>query len=110
MRASPGPRRVTGSSPTTPKVAKAGGSRPKSRLRFAFVPNLGARCLSDEGDIPMPRATWNGFLRLSLVSCPIYLTPATSEGANIRLHQLNPKTGNRVRQQLVDAETGDQVE
>ena len=58
----------------------------------------------------MPRATWNGFLRLSLVSCPIYLTPATSEGANIRLHQLNPKTGNRVRQQLVDAETGDQVE
>jgi DNA end-binding protein Ku len=58
----------------------------------------------------MPRATWNGFLRLSLVSCPIYLTPATSEGANIRLHQLNPKTGNRVRQQLVDAETGAQVE
>ena len=58
----------------------------------------------------MPRATWNGFLRLSLVSCPIYLTPATSESANIRLHQLNPKTGNRLRQQLVDAETGDPVE
>jgi DNA end-binding protein Ku len=58
----------------------------------------------------MPRATWNGFLRLSLVSCPIYLTPATSESANIRLHQINPKTGNRVRQQLVDAETGDPVE
>ena len=58
----------------------------------------------------MPRATWNGFLRLSLVSCPIYLTPATSEAANIRLHQINPKTGNRVKQQLVDAETGDMVE
>jgi DNA end-binding protein Ku len=58
----------------------------------------------------MPRATWNGFLRLSLVSCPIYLTPATSEGSNIRLHQLNPKTGNRVRQQLVDGETGDKIE
>jgi DNA end-binding protein Ku len=58
----------------------------------------------------MPRATWNGFLRLSLVSCPIYLTPATSESSNIRLHQLNPKTGNRVRQQLVDSETGDPVE
>jgi DNA end-binding protein Ku len=58
----------------------------------------------------MPRATWNGFLRLSLVSCPIYLTPATSESTNIRLHQLNPKTGNRVRQQLVDSETGDKVE
>ena len=58
----------------------------------------------------MPRATWNGFLRLSLVSCPIYLTPATSEAANIRLHQINPKTGNRVKQQLVDAESGDTVE
>jgi DNA end-binding protein Ku len=59
---------------------------------------------------PMPRATWNGFLRLSLVSCPIYLTPATSEAANIRLHQINPATGNRVKQQLVDAETGEPVE
>jgi DNA end-binding protein Ku len=58
----------------------------------------------------MPRATWNGFLRLSLVSCPIYLTPATSEASNIRLHQINPATGNRVRQQLVDAETGDPIE
>jgi DNA end-binding protein Ku len=58
----------------------------------------------------MPRATWNGFLRLSLVSCPIYLTPATSEAKNIRLHQLNPATGNRVRQQLVDSETDEPVE
>jgi DNA end-binding protein Ku len=58
----------------------------------------------------MPRATWNGFLRLSLVSCPIYLTPATTETAQIRLHQINPGTGNRVRQQLVDAETGDPIE
>lgn len=58
----------------------------------------------------MPRATWNGFLRLSLVSCPIYLTPATSESTNIRLHQLNPKTGNRVRQQLVDSETEERVD
>jgi DNA end-binding protein Ku len=58
----------------------------------------------------MPRATWNGFLRLSLVSCPIYLTPATSEARNIRLHQLNPETGNRVKQTLVDSETDEPVE
>jgi len=58
----------------------------------------------------MPRATWNGFLRLSLVSCPIYLTPATSEAKNIRLHQLNPETGNRVKQMLVDSETDEPVE
>ena len=47
---------------------------------------------------------------MSLVSCPIYLTPATSEAKNIRLHQLNPETGNRVKQQLVDSETDDPVE
>jgi DNA end-binding protein Ku len=58
----------------------------------------------------MPRASWNGFLRLSLVSCPVYLSPAVTEAAHIRLHQLNPKTGNRVRQLLVDDETGDKVE
>jgi len=58
----------------------------------------------------VPRATWNGFLRLSLVSCPVYLTPATTEAAHIRLHQLNPETGNRVRQMLVDSETGEPVD
>ena len=58
----------------------------------------------------MPRATWNGFLRLSLVSCPVYLTPATTEAAHIRLHQLNPETGNRVRQMLVDSETGEPID
>ena len=58
----------------------------------------------------MPRATWNGFLRLSLVSCPVYLSPATTEGKKIRLNQLNAETGNRLKQQLVDAETGEVVE
>jgi DNA end-binding protein Ku len=58
----------------------------------------------------VPRATWNGFLRLSLVSCPVYLTPATTEAAHIRLHQLNPETGNRVRQMLVDSETGEPID
>ena len=51
----------------------------------------------------MPRATWSGFLKLSLVSCPVYLSPATTEANRIRLNQLNGKTGNRVQQQLVAA-------
>lgn len=58
----------------------------------------------------MPRASWTGFLRLSLVSCPVYLSPATSEAKRIRLNQLNAETGNRLKQQLVDSETGDVVE
>ncbi len=58
----------------------------------------------------MPRASWNGFLRLSLVTCPVYLAPATTESKRIRFNQLNAETGNRLRQQLVDAETGEVVE
>jgi non-homologous end joining protein Ku len=36
----------------------------------------------------MPRASWKGFLRLSLVSCPIYLTPATTKTKTIRLNRI----------------------
>lgn len=57
-----------------------------------------------------PRAYWKGYLRLSLVSCPVQLFPATSEREKIRFHQLNKRTGNRVRYRKVDEETGDEVE
>jgi DNA end-binding protein Ku len=53
---------------------------------------------------------WRGFLRLSLVSCPVTLSPATSETSRIRLNQLNKATHNRLRVKLVDEETGDEVE
>ncbi|HMF25787.1 MAG TPA: Ku protein [Pseudolabrys sp.] len=56
-----------------------------------------------------PRAYWKGFLRLSLVTCPIALFPATSEYEKIRFHQLNRNTGNRIRYLKVDAKTGDEV-
>src|ERR1700729_4356465 len=57
-----------------------------------------------------PRAYWKGFLKLSLVSCPISLFPATSEREKISFHQLNKDTGNRVRYRKVDADTGKEVE
>lgn len=57
-----------------------------------------------------PRAYWKGYLRLSLVSCPVSLFPATSEREKIRFHQINKETGNRIRYMKVDAETGDEVE
>jgi DNA end-binding protein Ku len=57
-----------------------------------------------------PRAYWKGFLRLSLVSCPIALFPATSEREKIRFHQINRKTGDRIRYVKVDAETGKEVD
>jgi hypothetical protein len=55
------------------------------------------------------RAYWKGYLKLSLVSCPIALFPATSEREKISFHQLNKETGNRVRYRKVDAESGDEV-
>jgi DNA end-binding protein Ku len=57
-----------------------------------------------------PRAYWKGYLKLSLVSCPISLFPATSEREKISFHQLNKETGNRIRYRKVDSETGDEVE
>ena len=57
-----------------------------------------------------PRAYWKGYLKLSLVSCPIELFPATSEREKISFHQLNKETGNRIRYRKVDAETGDEVD
>lgn len=58
----------------------------------------------------MPRPSWSGHLRVSLVTCPIALAPATSEADRIRLNQINPKTGNRISLKPVDAETGEPVE
>ncbi len=57
-----------------------------------------------------PRANWKGYLRLSLVSCPILLYPATSEAQKIRFNQINKATGHRIKIQKVDAETGEPVE
>src|SRR3954465_1116956 len=57
-----------------------------------------------------PRAYWKGYLKLSLVSCPIAMYPATTEREKISFHQLNKKTGNRVKYKKVDAETGREVE
>ncbi len=57
-----------------------------------------------------PRAYWKGYLKQSLVSCPIALFPATSEREKISFHQLNKATGNRIRYKKVDADTGDEVD
>jgi DNA end-binding protein Ku len=57
-----------------------------------------------------PRAYWKGYLKLSLVSCPIALFPATSEREKISFHQINKETGNRIRYKKIDADTGDEVD
>jgi DNA end-binding protein Ku len=56
------------------------------------------------------RAYWKGSLKLSLVSCPVLLYQATTSVDKTRFHMINKETGNRLKQQMVDAETGDVVE
>jgi DNA end-binding protein Ku len=56
-----------------------------------------------------PRPSWHGFLKLSLVTCPVAMMPATSEAEKVRFHTLNRATGNRVHARYVDAESGKPV-
>jgi Ku protein len=57
-----------------------------------------------------PRAYWKGSLKLSLVTCPVVLYPASTSVEKTRFHMINKETGNRLKQQMVDAETGEVVE
>lgn len=53
-----------------------------------------------------PRAYWKGSLKLSLVTCPIALYPASTQVEKTHFHQINTSTGHRLRQQMVDEQTG----
>jgi DNA end-binding protein Ku len=57
-----------------------------------------------------PRPNWKGFLKLSLVSCSVALYPATTTSQRVRFNIINRATGNRIRNEVVDAETGEPVE
>jgi DNA end-binding protein Ku len=56
-----------------------------------------------------PRPNWKGYLKLSLVSCPVALYPATSTSQRVRFNIINRETGNRIRNEVVDVETGEPV-
>ncbi|EGP08540.1 Ku domain-containing protein [Bradyrhizobiaceae bacterium SG-6C] len=58
----------------------------------------------------LPRAYWKGSLKLSLVTCPVALYSAATTVERTRFHMINTETGNRLKQQMVDSETGDVVE
>lgn len=56
-----------------------------------------------------PRPYWKGYLKLSLVTCPVEMTPATSESQKVRFHTLNRKTSNRIVSHYIDSVTGKEV-
>jgi DNA end-binding protein Ku len=57
-----------------------------------------------------PRPYWKGYLKLSLVSCPIAVYTATTTSERVSFRQINKRTGHRLRQQLVDEVTREPVE
>jgi hypothetical protein len=80
-------------------------------LRNASPPGaLGVQVFCVRSEAVAPRAYWKGYLKLSLVSCPIAIYPASSEREKISFHQVNKKTGNRVKYRKVDSETGHEVD
>src|SRR5216684_9070449 len=76
------------------QLPNASGDRP-SELRIAMA---------------LARPFWKGYLKLSLVSCPIAMFPASSSRERVSFRQINKKTGHRLKQQLVDSVTGEVVE
>lgn len=56
------------------------------------------------------RSFWKGYLKLSLVTCRVSMTPAVTESSKLRFHNINRDTGNRVVNRYVDAETGKPVD
>lgn len=57
-----------------------------------------------------PRSNWKGYLKLSLVSCPVQLFPATTTKDRVAFHLLHRETGNRLRRKLIDPDTDETVE
>ena len=57
-----------------------------------------------------PRPSWKGYLKLSLVLCAVSMYPATTTSQRIRFNIINKATGNRIHNEVVDAETGEPVE
>ena len=60
--------------------------------------------------MPASRAFWKGYLKLSFVSCPVALYPATSAAERVSFRQVNRRTGHRLKHKLVDSVTGDSNE
>src|ERR1700677_1124068 len=91
-----------------PKISSGGGGGGCRNQGSPFVlsPN---RTHFGSNAYMAPRANWKGFLKLSLVTCPVALFPATSETEKVSFNQINRKTGHRIKYAKVDADTGEEV-
>src|SRR5882672_2552425 len=105
----PGPGRPPRNQPVSPRLTPLGDSCPVS-FETGFPGGILAHPSVAFSEYPMaPRANWKGFLRLSLVTCPVALYPATSDTEKVSFNQINRKTGHRIKYAKVDADTGEEV-
>jgi hypothetical protein len=82
-----------------------------TELQIAGVKNdIEERVVGSRAHDMATRPYWWGYFRLSLVTCPVVLYPASSQNEKIHFHQINRKTGNRLHQQMVDERTGEIVD
>jgi DNA end-binding protein Ku len=79
------------------RTTKTNSAAPQSAIAFVTEKPLA------------PRSFWDGYLKLSLVTCRVAMVPARSDSEKIKFHALNRKTGNRLEARLVDDETGKPV-
>src|ERR1700709_1841104 len=96
-----------GQGPGRPAYPGRGAASRPGRTVARIVSGRGGRGGAPGGGAP--RANWKGFRRLSLVTCPLALFPATSETEKVTFNQINKQTGRRIKYTKVDAETGDEV-
>lgn len=76
-----------------------------SQRNFRFGASLGS-----PSEASMAAPYWKGYLKLSLVTCPVAIMPATTVSEKIKFHTLNRSTGNGIRSRYVDSQTGKVVD
>src|SRR6185312_4551112 len=101
LRVGPRGRAITpppgGNEPARPRLTPLGDSR-LHPFKSGFPGDIVTGSSVAFRSIPMaPRANWKGFLRLSLVTCPVALYPATSDTEKVSFNQINRKTGHRIK-------------
>jgi DNA end-binding protein Ku len=60
--------------------------------------------------VPVSRPYWEGYLKLSFVSCSVALYPVTSAAERVSFRQVNRRTGHRLKHRLVDSVTGEAID
>jgi hypothetical protein len=91
-------RALAGTKTELPPSFRASNLRRNFAILSAIESALGARKGALDRGVPMAaRPSWEGHLRLSLVTCPVALYPATSEAETVRFNLINPATGNRIK-------------